>query len=944
MPPEVKEKAPEKASFQSGLISNENLADTLNAPQNNALITKGRSFMDLGENAYTDEQQQQREETAQGARATLLVRMQRENQQSRIDAADMEEKHRLHKENEMDPAINHAREKVKAAHFAKADYLIALSKTGRTSADQALQELNSFRNEVGAGDNAINAKMQSAQNSITRHRDNPRNKFLRAVSFASASKNSARRAYNNATDAAFNAATHIRAASNRWDEMLSEYREGTYKVHSKNYDRLFQSYYMLSRGKEMTKEGEGVNFKKTDDAGANDQNANAKDIVEYTGRYVEPGSWFTKVHANPYQTELSRIEAGKGTSQNSNNFMDGKLKHHTMVTLEAFGRNANGEQVHTLGEEQAGEEPVRRVRFKIDNTFKGYKAKNQINAQGQLENSGAPDKDVDHRIVMGNMNLVADEKGVNGEYIFSQKSAKIYNAKSKNNSQRTNGFYIGGEFISANKDVMTDQQEQTYFSSPNFKKIQQDERLRAAIRRSDFFRHINKATIQLYMNYDDTTHEISDQHVEGSFMSKREGLFSWTSVGQNLLDGTLLGTLGGLTTATISGVKKWNDIPDSQINTLYVKYADVAAKTANNKEKFFGLKDNGYAFGGLSLAATAIMPAAAIFGEVETGAKISLLSHTILGMVKNISQIVGAVKDMKKRHVGDSKGPFIVTIGESIINFLASAANLVEYFADKTLSDQVKGWAGGLKDAILAIKDVVMIIIAGVEKSSITKSDTKLDTVMKAVNNQLPNATTDQRAEGQALKNNTQASTFLRLARSRASRDQWKSGFSFVSKSLDSAASFVGMGDKTSWFNPLSLPFKLASKVVSFLGMGVNKLLGVSRRADNVEMMLGERGLDGTPHFDEVLKEETGINNRHYISDLVRVFTAIDTHCLLHKSVQGGGDAGGFALASDVVAPYYKKRDNETSQEFVARISFNKLLKAVGAPKGWRSVLVESVS
>ena len=56
MPPEVKEKAPQKASFQSGLISNENLADTLNAPQNNNLITKGHSFMDSGENAYTDEQ------------------------------------------------------------------------------------------------------------------------------------------------------------------------------------------------------------------------------------------------------------------------------------------------------------------------------------------------------------------------------------------------------------------------------------------------------------------------------------------------------------------------------------------------------------------------------------------------------------------------------------------------------------------------------------------------------------------------------------------------------------------------------------------------------------------------------------------------------------------------------------------------------------------------
>ncbi len=944
MPPEVEEKvkAPEKAEFQSGLISNESLNDTLNVDANKNLITKGRSFMDKGEEAYSSDEKLQRDETARGARATLLVRMKRENQQSQADAVDMQNQHTRHKENVMDPAIRRARAKIMEAYSAKADYYTALAISGPEGAAEATTGIIALKAGVPASEALLTQKMNNAERTINQYRNNPRSAILRAVSFASVTKKRKRQSFIEASNSAVSAASQIKVVSDSWDDYMKQYREGTYKVRYKNYDRLFQSYYMLSRGENLTDAGK-ENFKRSNDDNANAENTNAKDIVEYTGRYSNPGAWPNKVQASPFADDVSEI-VGKNINDGSRNYMDGNFKHHTMVAMEGFGTNADGSQVKTLSEEQAGEQPVRRVRFKIDNRFTGYKAKNQMNDQGRLvEDAGFAGSDDAQKRGMSEMGLIADERGTNGEFLFSQKSAKIYNAKSKNNSQRTNGFYIGGEFISANKNVMTDQEEASYWKSPNFAKVAKDERLRTAIRRSDYFRHINKATIQLYMNYNDQDATISDQNVTGDFMAKRSGFFSMTKLGQSLLDGSLLGTLGGLAGTAISGAKEWGDIPDDKINKLYVKYGEVAAKSANTKSKFFKTKDKGITFGALGLGATAIMPVAAIFGAAEAGAKASLLVHTLISMVRNISSIVRDWGDMRKRNKGESIIPFIVSIGESCMDFIDSAATFTEYIMSKTASDTVKGIIGGVKDAILAVKSVVEIIVAGVEKSQITKSDKRLETLMNTLKGINLNASAEDTAEADSLKKNTQAKNFLKLARFRASRDQANSAFTGVSKGLNSFASFAGMGDKKSWINPLSLPFKLASKVVSFIGIIVNKGIGAFGRANNVEMMLGERDLDKTPHFSDILKEETGINNRHYISDLVRVFTAIDTHCLLHKSA-ANNDLAGFALAKDVIAPYYKIKENESGEDFAQRVSLARFMKALGAPKNWRSVLMESIS
>ena len=940
MPPKVKETAPEKAEFKGGLVSNENIEDVLeNAPE--GVITKKRSFMDKGEDIFTDEEKEQREQLAEGARATLLARMKDENTKSQDDAQRAEQEHQRHKENAFDAAIRRARSKKLEAYIKKAQYYAALSRTGPEGVTGAIQGLSQLNTVVGNRNPIVTSAVRSANNEIRENQRAAHGKLYRMFFWTGTRKDLALSSYEKAEQSAVEAASSIRAESDRWDEYMRQYREGVYKVRSRNYDRLFQSYYVLSRGKQMDAEGEGTNFKRQGDENATEANTNAKDIAEYTGKYNEPSSWANKVLTDPFDGSMSEIVAGKTLNDGSRNTMVGNIKHHTMVTMEAFGQDAEGNQIENAAGEQAGDEPVQRVRIKIDNKFQGYKARNQINAQGNLtadDNfAGAGEA---QRRGMEDLNLVADEKGANNELIFSQKSAKIYSATNKRTGANTSGFFVGGEFISSDKEVLKDQTEAKKASS--FNKVNLDEKLRVAIRRSDFFRHINSGTIQYYMNYDDVRREVSDQHVEGDYMAKRDSLFSKTKIGQNLLDGTLIGAIGAAAGTTVSSVKEWNDIPDDVIDNTYVSYAIVQSSIADAKDKFFGKKDKGAVFAALSLGSAAILPVSAIFGQADVGAKFGALIGTAISMLRNVSKFVEGINELRKRQKGQKKSPIIWSMTQATLNFLASLANLIDQIADNAVTDVVKGICVVVRDSIFTIKDIVSIIAAGIEKTRITKADERMKTLMDSVKGNILNPTAEDVNEGRSLMNNSQATNFLRLSRKRATRDQWNSGFDALGRGLNAVGTGIGLGDKKAWFNPLSLPFKLASKFVTFLGMGVNKFLGRNLRKDNIEMMLGEKDLDNTPHFNEVLKQETGINNKHYIADLMRVFMTIDMHCLLHKSAVAA-DVAGFNLAKDALAPYYKMNEGETNESFVSRVSFKRLLSAVGAPGNWRSVLLESI-
>lgn len=938
MPPEeVMEKAPQKASFDSGLLSNDALEETLDQNQN--LINGRRSFMDKGEDVLTQEQLQEKENAAESARATLLARMKEENDGSLQDAEHIREEHERHKQQEMDAAIDHAREKRKESYIAKAEYLRAWSRTGLTNAREAQRDIANLRNDVQAlgQDEAVNAAIENSAQVINNNVAQSPNAFVRWITFSGARARSARSTFNKTEDASFAATRNIIEVSRKWDEYLDQYKKNTYKVRSRNYDRLFRKYYMLSRGKQMDAEGEGRKFRRENEAGFEEANRNhAKNITEYTGKYNNPTALYNAVLANPFVETHSEIVPGKTLAEGSLNIMDGTMKRHTMVTMEAFGKDADNRQLKSLADEQALERPVQRVRIKIDNSFRGYRAKRQLNEEGELTvDNNFAGKSEENRSAMSGLNLVVDEKGANNQYLFSQRSAKLYSARSKRTGQRTNGFFIDGEFVSADKDVMTRQEEAAYFGSPNFNTVQRQEKLRNAIRRSDFFRHINSGTIQYYMNYDDTTGDVSNKNVERKFMARRDSLFSLTSLGQNLYDGTLAKTVGGLVGTTILDAKNIPVIPKNSVDKVWGKYANTAGSMAK--------LDKAYNLGYIGTGFMLFAPLGAALGKGSEGASISVFLGTCVSIFENITKFIDLKKKWGKAHPGDRKWPLVSEFIDNTLGLLSNIASVIDTFAEELWSDQVKSFLSIIKNVMAIIKDVVTFIGSGIEKHYITKSDRSLATAMDAYQEGRQEGNEDQYLKGESLSKNTQAGMFLTLARRRANRDMITTPFDAISQGLDATGTMMGLGEKASWFNPISLPFKLGGKVVSFLGMGVNKLVGLFGRKNNIETILGDRDLDKTPGFDMILKEETGINNKHYISDLVRTFMAIDTHCLLNKSAANNDNAG-LNLALDVLGPYYAKNQGESINDFVRRVSFNRLISIVGAPKDWRNVLLESIS
>lgn len=951
MPPEVQEKAPEKASFEGGLLSNNNMDDILNQHerqnpaqdqdqdqaqdqnQNPQLVTRGRSFMDKGEAVFTDAEADAKEQAAIGARATLIARMQDENTKSQQEAQQMSNQHLVHKQRVMDAAILEAKERKKATFVAQAEYYAALSRTGPANAEQANQRFGQLINGMENADAETINLLAPSLGVIRENIEHGRGAFMRTLTFAVTRKRHAESALNKANQRYQESLQNIPRINREWNRTLLEYRRNNYKVRSRNYDRLFRKYYMLSRGEDLSAEGAGRNFLRQGQEGFDNANVNnAKNIAEYMGKYNDVQAITNAIEQNPFANIASEIVARKALGEGSSNTMEGLLKKHTMVTLEAFGVAEGNRQIRNLGEEQAGPQPVQRVRIKIDNQFKGYKAKNQRNAEGTLvvdENFAG--KGDEARRNMTDLNLVIDERGANGAYLYSQKSAKLYNTRSKRTGQRTNGFYIDGEFISSNKDIIKNPGE----AKSGFAKEAEQERLRAAIRRSDFFRHINKGTIQYYMNYDDSNRNASPQEIKEKFLAKRAGLFSGTKLLQNLYDGTLLGTAGGLFGAYVGDQKNIPFVPDDAIDKVYGKYASTSGSIMN-LDKSFKL---GYA----GMAVAAITPVAAIFGQADYGAKLSTLLGSIVGMAQNIATFVDLRKKWKNCKPGDQKWPLVMDFIDNFLGLCGNITSLIDHIAKTLLSDQIRGICSVIRNVFGMLKDIISFIGSGVEKYRITKSDTALATAMEALRNNGAQANPDEVAEGEALSNNAQSKMFLSLARKRATRDQYNATFSFLSKGLDSAGTVMGLGEKSSWFNPISLPFKLAGKVVSFLGMGWNKIQGKGLRRSNIGTMLGDENLDKVSGFDMILKEETGINNKHYLSDLLRVFMTVDMHCLLHKSA-ANGDAGGLRLAKDVIKPYYQQKNNETIEDFLARVSFNRLLKAAGAPSDWRSVLLASIS
>lgn len=270
------------------------------------------------------------------------------------------------------------------------------------------------------------------------------------------------------------------------------YREGTFRKHYKAYDDLAMGYYTMTRKLAGTEEREL-------EEGA------VKSIAEYVGIYQpkQIRSIAAVVRDYPYFTTPKIMHVpNRKLGEGSQNTMDSEklIKYHHMMTFESFAEGID----NVLDETDAN---APRVRMKMNAAFKGYKARRQFSAEDHkklVEREGASneEKKEDQLIDSSEANLVADEKGTNGELLFSESSAKIHQAKTGLIRGKTvNGMVVGGRFISSDQDTLVSMDDAGLFHSYREKRLSDEERVRTAIRRSDFFRHVNAATIQIYEGY-----------------------------------------------------------------------------------------------------------------------------------------------------------------------------------------------------------------------------------------------------------------------------------------------------------------------------------------------------------------------------------------------------------------------------------------------------------
>ena len=284
----------------------------------------------------------------------------------------------------------------------------------------------------------------------------------------------------------------LTSCAERWDNERKKYRESTFKRHYDAYDSIASTYYKLTR-----EQGENGTRAITGDAG--------KRIAEYTGvynadRFSAIGPLLKK---DPYVSMSLPLKHYRDLTADSLNEMegDGYVKLHKAMVLKAFS-----DGVSTLAEQQERNEAD--LRMKVLGNFRGYQAKKQFVSR---TGSALMDKGLSagaRRKILpgipgggmstGEMNLTLDEKGRTGGYLTSENNARLQTAVLQG-GRRVTGLFDQGILYSDTGETVEGQKDLE--SRGKFDEMDKKEKIRQAIRRSDYFRHINAGTIQEYLSY-----------------------------------------------------------------------------------------------------------------------------------------------------------------------------------------------------------------------------------------------------------------------------------------------------------------------------------------------------------------------------------------------------------------------------------------------------------
>lgn len=933
-----RESVPESMSFSEGLVS-----DTARLGDDDNLR---HSYMDRGDRTI-DQNDPERAGVIAGVKQTLKSRMKQENLTSRDEALELKNQF----ENNVAPGLEskkgEARSYVIDAYKSLAMYYFYRAQSDPQSlyrdSYNRLDQIYSIAEGRDAGE-----FLRFCDDKLDWLQDWDESSTIFSRFAARWRSSSAHSDYEKSFKKARNAAGEVSTISEKWNDTLKEYHDEVYKPRSQSYDKYAMAYYTMTRDDQNRDEGAVL---QRPDRYDRNLDTFAKDIYEFAVRFDrEQASNFINVAVgnegvliNPFEDHP--VDHKKLIGAGSRNFFtDDGYKHHTQITTEAFSRG----DITSATQEQSVPNPPPRKRIKLNSHFQGYEAHRQFRADGVLLPKQDPYIRARRPAQRENAfdprggRLTADEVSKTGDMLFSEKSAKIYSARTKRGNE-VKGFFIGGEFIPADDQKLADE-GLAYFGNPNWKKVAQQERLRTAIRRSDFFRHVNLATIQYYMRYEgyDANRQVKQKRasdIKGDFMAKRDSTFSLTNIGQAALDGTLAGIIGdfaGISGGFALGFTDMNeDRSGNRASFTDAAYARMISDYAALQSKMMKLETEGDRAIALSSVGVDILTAAAVATQsLGPGLAIGRILQTLLDICNNIREIVIAVQNESQK----SKKDVVFAVFDSIINIgsdISAICYTASTYEPTGIASTVMSF---IKDTFTIIKSIITLVKTQKTKNRIDSTSKDLTTALDAFRNN--QGSQSDRELGQAYSQNSQSKFFLSLSRQKANRDQVKAGFDVATAGLNIVGTGIGLHEKAAWLNPVSAAFKIASKVSNFISLVTGKLMARSQRKGIVGAVLGDKELDGISGFDTVLQEETGIRNKYYLTDLARVFMAIDMHAMVANNASSDADK---KLAEMTLKTFIPRRDDEPFSDYRQRITLKDILSAVGAQSNWRSVLFESI-
>ena len=303
---------------------------------------------------------------------------------------------------------------------------------------------------------------------------------------------------------------------------------------------------------------------------------------------------------------------------------------------------------------------------------------------------------------------------------------------------------------------------------------------------------------------------------------------------------------------------------------------------------------------------------------------------SILKFCDSVFAFVNAGRDIASVHVTAGGGPI-------------SAANSHwgELLATRGPLDLI---LTNLRRLVTIVDDIREIVVSSKRIGRIDSADADIETAIASFEDMRDSDTgimfADEEAEmGQAAVENAQAQYFMSLTRMQSRKQRSAAGWNLGANVLGGLKDLASLIPESLGGSIIKAAASVLPKTAEFIGWMVGKLKYDRQNFNNnIAMMLGDASYADTPYFNEVLKRETGIVNKHYLVDIARIFTAIDTHAMLKNP---NASAGEMSLAKKVVGTLY----GNVNDKSVRTIKLKDMLAYAGVSgeSDWRSLLRNSL-